>query len=74
MDKLLYSPEAAAALVGISRSRLFEMLAARTIPSVLIGRTRRIARADLVAFVEKLRAEQAQAGANNEEHEDVRGH
>lgn len=65
VDKLLYGPEEAASLVGVSRSRIYEMLAARTIPSVLIGRSRRIARADLEAFVERLRAEQARSAESD---------
>jgi excisionase family DNA binding protein len=48
--KLLTVVEAAREL-GISRSKLYELLADGELPSVRIGRTRRIAVAALEAFV-----------------------
>jgi excisionase family DNA binding protein len=41
----------AARLLGISRSKLYELLADGELPSVRIGRTRRISTSDLEEFV-----------------------
>lgn len=53
---LLLRPEEAAEALGVSRSRLFELLAAGTIASVHIGRSRRIPRAALDDYVASLGA------------------
>lgn len=45
----------AAERLGLSRSKMYELLAAGEMPSVRIGRTRRIDTEDLVAFVEQHR-------------------
>ncbi len=58
MELLLLTVEQAEEVTAISRSKLYEFMAAGTLRSVKIGRSRRIARADLVDFVERLRAEQ----------------
>ena len=42
---------AAAHLLGVSRSKLYELLGEGELPTVRIGRSRRIAIADLEAFV-----------------------
>jgi len=52
--QLVTVTEAADAL-GLSRSKVYELLAAGELPSVRIGRTRRIAVADLERFVERHR-------------------
>ena len=57
VDKLLLSVREAADTLSVSRSRLYEMLAAEELPSVQVGRLRRIALADLLAYVERLREE-----------------
>ena len=57
--RLLLTPEEAAAALGISRTRVYALLGARTIRSVRIGKVRRIAVAELEAFVERLHAESA---------------
>lgn len=51
-EKLLLKPEEAAAALGISRSRLYELMAAKLIPSVTIGRSRRVPAAALRVWVE----------------------
>jgi excisionase family DNA binding protein len=61
MDTLLFRPEEGAQILGVSRARLFELLAAGQIESVKIGRSRRIPRAALEAYVDRLRREQAAA-------------
>jgi excisionase family DNA binding protein len=49
--QLLLSPLDAASLLGIGRTTLYKLLAEGTLPSVQIGRCRRIRRTDLDAFV-----------------------
>ena len=46
---------AAATLLGVSRSKLYELLGEGELPTVRIGRSRRIAIADLEAFVGRCR-------------------
>jgi excisionase family DNA binding protein len=55
MDKLLLTPDEAARVVGISRSKLYELLAGEQIESVHIGRCRRVPAAALAAYVDRLR-------------------
>ena len=45
----------AAQLLGVSRSKLYELLAQGELPTVRIGRSRRIAIADLEVFVHRCR-------------------
>jgi excisionase family DNA binding protein len=56
MEKLLLKPEEAAAVLGIGRSKMYELLAAGLVESVRIGSCRRVPRAALEVFVEQLRA------------------
>ena len=51
---LLLTAEAAAERLNISRTRVYELLASRTLNSVKIGRLRRIRPEDLDAFVRGL--------------------
>ena len=53
-ENLLYKPEAAAAELGIGRSKVFELMASGALPSVRIGRSRRITRQALEDFVAAL--------------------
>lgn len=46
---------AAAQLLGVSRSKLYELLGEGALPTVRIGRSRRITIADLEAFVQRCR-------------------
>ena len=55
MTPLLLTPTQAAALLGISRSKLYALLAAGEIESVTIGASRRVPYQDLTLYVEKLR-------------------
>lgn len=52
---LLYRPEAAAAVLGIGRSKLFELMGTGKIESVSIGRARRIPAEALEDYVARLR-------------------
>jgi excisionase family DNA binding protein len=58
---LLYKPEAAAASLGIGRSKLFELIAAGQIETVQIGRARRVPAQALEDYVARLR--ESRAGA-----------
>ncbi len=51
----LLRPEEAARLLGISRSKLYELLAAGEIVSVSIGTSRRIPRDALARWIDELR-------------------
>lgn len=55
-SRLLLTLEEAAETLGIGRSTLYRLLASRDIRSVKIGWMRRIAVADLEAYVERLRS------------------
>ncbi len=55
-DKLLYTPGEAAALLSIGRTKLFELLADGTLPSVRIGNCRRVPAAALESLVRELLA------------------
>ena len=55
MDKLLFTPAEAAAVLGIGRSKVYELMRAGTLGSVRIDTCRRVPAADLEALVERLR-------------------
>ena len=54
MDKLLVSPEEAAELLGVGRSTVYDLMRTLALPSVKIGRCRRIPVSALRAFVDAL--------------------
>jgi excisionase family DNA binding protein len=58
---ILMTAEAAAERLSISRTRIYELLAAGTLDSVKIGRLRRIRPEHLEAFVARLSEEAADA-------------
>jgi len=60
MNPKLLTVKEFAALVGIGRSRVYELLAAGEIRSVKIGRLRRIPADEPDRFVRKLLAEQSE--------------
>ena len=53
-EKLLLTVQEVADLVGLSRSKVYELLAAGQIASVRIGRSRRVSRKAVAQFVEGL--------------------
>ena len=55
--KLLFRTEEAADRLGVSRARLYELMACGEVRSVKIGSSRRIPAVDLEAFVTRLRSE-----------------
>ena len=54
MDKLLLTPTEAAAALGISRSKVYELMATGQLESVQIGACRRVPADALTAFLEQL--------------------
>ncbi len=53
MEKLLLRPTEAAELISVSRSRIYELLANKTINSIRIGRSVRVPLDDLKAWVKE---------------------
>lgn len=59
MDQLLLTPEEAAELLAVGRTKLYELLRTGALESVRIGAARRIPAAALTAYVERLRCDEA---------------
>ena len=57
MDTLLLKVPEAAAQLGISRAKLYELVAVGTLPAVKIGGCRRLRSADLQDYVNRLTTE-----------------
>lgn len=57
MEKLLLRPAEAAEMIGVSRSKLYELMAEGALPSVTVGASRRVPVADLRAWVDHKLAE-----------------
>lgn len=55
MLKLLHKPEEAAQLLGIGRTKMFELIAEGQIETVQIGRARRVPTQALEDYVARLR-------------------
>ncbi len=58
MDKLLFTATEAAEMLGLSRSYLYEIMATGELPSITLGRARRIPRQALEELVVKRQREQ----------------
>lgn len=56
MPRLLLTPEEAAQVLGIGRTKVYELILDRTLESVKIGASRRVPSEALVEFVASLRA------------------
>lgn len=54
MEKLLLTPEEAGAVLGVGRSRVYDLMRTRQLPSVRIGKSRRVPAAAVQAFVDEL--------------------
>ncbi|WP_406322142.1 helix-turn-helix domain-containing protein [Streptomyces sp. NBC_01637] len=54
VERLLYKPEEAAEALAIGRSTVYELMAEGSLRYIKLGRTRRIRRADIEAYVESL--------------------
>ena len=59
MEKLLFSPEQVAELLSISRTRVYELMAAGDLFSVKLGKVRRVPKASLLEYIDKLRGDAA---------------
>jgi excisionase family DNA binding protein len=59
VEKLLLTAEETAEVLGIGRSKVYELLRAGVIQSVRIGACRRIPAAAVTEYVERLRRETA---------------
>jgi len=57
-QSLLLRPEAAAAMLGIGRSKMFELIACGSVETVTIGRSRRVPHDALRRYVDGLCADQ----------------
>lgn len=56
MEALLIKVPEAAALLGISRAKLYELIASGALPAVKVDGCRRVRTEDLVAYVDGLSA------------------
>lgn len=54
MEKLLLTPEEAGTVLGVGRSRVYDLMRTRQLPSVRIGKSRRVPAAAVQAFVDEL--------------------
>ena len=61
MEKLLYRPKEASALLGISRDKLYDLIRAGRLASVKDGRARFITAEALHTYVGQLEAEAVEA-------------
>ncbi|MBL7487615.1 helix-turn-helix domain-containing protein [Frankia sp. AgB1.9] len=61
MTRLLHTTAEAAEQLGISRSRVYELLASGELESICIGRLRRIPHDSLIAYVGRLRGHDGEA-------------
>lgn len=57
MEKLLLKPAEVGAVLGIGRTKVFELIASGELESVLIGKCRRVPRVAVESFAERLRNE-----------------
>ncbi len=53
MERLCYTPREAAALLSVSRTKIYELMASGRLDSILIDRLRRIPVEELHRFVEE---------------------
>ncbi len=59
MEKLLLSPEEAAEVLGVGRSRVYDLMRTRQLQSVLIGKSRRVPVTAIHDFVARLTEQDA---------------
>lgn len=52
-ERILYTPLEVAKMLGLSKNQIHNLLRTRELTSVKIGRSRRISRADIDAFLER---------------------
>jgi excisionase family DNA binding protein len=54
MERLLLSPDQVAESLGVCRSRVYDLMRTRVLPSVKIGRSRRVPASAVRAYVDQL--------------------
>jgi excisionase family DNA binding protein len=54
MERLLLSPDQVAESLGVCRSRVYDLMRTRALPSVKIGRARRVPVSAVRAYVDQL--------------------
>ena len=59
MERLLLTPEEAAEVLGVGRSRVYDLMRRRELVSVRIGKSRRVPVAAVRAYVELLTEREA---------------
>lgn len=64
MDKVLLTPNEAAEALSIGRSKLYGLLAEGALHSVHIGSCRRVPLAAVMAYVQRLEADETEAGGS----------
>ena len=57
-ERLVVSPQEAAVALGLSRARVYQLLNDGTLPSIYIGRARRIRVEHLTGLLDRLEGEQ----------------
>lgn len=62
MENLLLRPEEVAEMLGIGRSKVYELMADGRLTNVAIGRSRRVPREAVAEFVSRLTAEGVASG------------
>ena len=60
METFLYTVQEASSVLKMSRSRLYQLMKSGELPSVKIGRSRRLRRQDLAVYVNSLEASPSQ--------------
>ena len=66
MEKLLLRPAEAADALGVSRSKIYELLAARALPVVRVGNSVRVPADVLRQWLQQRLAEQQERGTTHE--------
>lgn len=59
MEKLLLTPEEVAEVLSVGRAQVYDLMRMRLLPSVKLGRRRRVPASVLAEFVERLVEEQS---------------
>ena len=59
---ILVTPEEAACILHIGRSKMYELIAIGEVVSIKIGRCRRVETSELTAYVARLRQDQGHEG------------
>ncbi len=65
MEKLLLRPTEVAEAIGLGRSKTYELIASGTLPSITIGKSRRVPAEALRAWVAEQQTKAAQVGTVN---------